>query len=353
MQQYKKFIWNTAAAFLVIMGMVFGFVTWMDPFRNLGFAWTTPFISDRNIAYKRFKLLENTSQVTDLIVGSSTSEVFVPQVLKDRFGVQAFTVSTGGAGVALRYLLVKQAIDTQPQLKRIIYVADLFEFENSELNTSAYYQSEMIKKLDPDLMSTTKPGLIARLNDYFSYFVIDRSIRTLKDIIAQKKGKYVSAYHPDGSTTMSMIGAWPRSEGIAKNALRSALGMEPLYGKMQILHPESRKVFEKMVKVVEAKEGLELHLVITPFHEAFFKYYETRFEKNRVYSEWVKELRSLQSLSRRGHIHAFSYPESLRAGVGSEDRFWNDGVHFSSETMLIMANRIYSHVQGTAKSPGQ
>lgn len=346
MSRSNRFLVHFAAAFFLICFFLLGFVTWMDPFRNLNYPWATSFVSDRNIAYKKFKLLEGKDRFSDLIVGSSTSEAFVPRVLKEKFGVAAFTASTGGASLPLRYLLIRQALETQPDLKRIIYIADLFELDKPQLETLVYYQSEMMALMKTDvekrIMSMAKPDWRLRFNDYFSSLVIDRSVRTLKDLGEVKRNTYTSAYHPDGSTTQSMVGG--RSGDTLNNrALASALGMKSIYGKMEGLDTSAQFIFEQIVALVERYPNVELHLIIAPFHEVFFKAFQKHFEKTHLYADWVGFLKSFEN--KRVVLHDFSYPSYFKSGITLEDQFWQDGVHFTSEAMLKMTSEILGGVR--------
>ena len=343
MNRYQKFLLHFFLSFLALIVGVVGFVTWVDPFRNLNYPWGVSFISDRNIAYKKFKLLEEASQVTDLIIGSSTSEVFVPKVLSERYGTQVFSASAGGASLPLRYLLIKQALKTQPQLKRIIYVADLFEFFDPKLENSVYFQPEMMSLAEDSFFSQFKPEWTSRFNDYFSSLVVDRSIRTFKDFRKERDGKYRSAYFKDGSTTQSMIGG--RGGDVLRNrALASAVGMQTIYGKMTDLNPKSIQVLGELVELVKNQERpIELHLIVSPFHEDFYNHFKKDFEKTGVYSKWIETLKDAQSRSGgKVVVHDFSYPKYLQDGITLTDRFWQDGVHFTSETMLKMTDQIFN-----------
>ena len=73
MTKYKKFLTHFTFAFILVIIVIFGLVSAMDPFRNLNFPWRIDFVSDRNPPYKRFKLLNDAEGVTDLVIGSSTS----------------------------------------------------------------------------------------------------------------------------------------------------------------------------------------------------------------------------------------------------------------------------------------
>lgn len=335
---HRSFLAHFALGFFVLVSLLLGVVTWMDPFRNLGFPWKSPFIFDRNPAYKRFTLLEKAESVTDVVIGSSTSEAFVPRVLKERYGVNAFAANSGGATLPSRYLMIRHALAVQPKLKRILYTADLFEFGPPKLETGIYFQPEMMKFMEADLASVSRPEWTARFDDFFSLLVIDRSFRTLKDVLAARAGRYQSAYFPDGSTSQSMIGG-RGGDTIDKRALAAAVAFDSLYGDMKQLDPRAVRIYERLIELMERHPEVTLHLVIAPFHEAFFNHFKDRFAKTGIYERWRA---FLHSLARPNVIvHDFSYPEYLKKGVTPEDRYWQDGTHFTSEAMLLMAERIY------------
>ncbi len=346
MSKHQGFLLHFVLGQAVMGVLLLGFVTWMDPFRNLNMPWRIDFISDRNPGYKRFKLLGSASGVTDLVVGSSTSEVFVPQVLKEKYGVNAFASNTGGASLPLRLLMIRHALATQPGLKRIIYVADLFELSNPVLDSAAYYQPEMMKEMDDDLVAASGPEWTQRFSDFFSFLVIDRSIRTFKDFIALRRGVYVSSYHADGSTTQSMIGG-RQGDLLERRVMASAAGLRAIYGEMTEPHPHAIRILGRLTELMEAHPGVELHLILAPFHELFYRQFSSHFERTKIYSKWVEIIQSCRRPN--VFVHDFSYPAYLSSGVLLDDRFWQDGVHFTSELMLKMAERIYTEPTQSAE----
>lgn len=337
MNQYERFLLNFVAVFLLLMIVILGFVTWMDPFQNLNFPWKIDFISDRNPAYKRFHLLSQAPGVTDLIIGSSTSEVFVPQVLKEKYGVQAFAGNSGGASLPSRYLMIRNAFATQPTLKRIIFVSDLFEFDRQRLETGIYFQPQMMQYFEPWL-EAAHPTWVQRIDDYFSILVVDRSFRTLKDYLAYKNGKYMSAYAADGSTTQSMIGARV-GDKIENRARNSALALQTIYGEMKELDSFSIQVYQHLAALMSQHPEAELHIILAPFHEVFYHYFKDHFEKTKIYEKWKIFLKSLNRSNVK--VHDFSYPAYLQYGIRQDEHFWQDGTHFTSQIMLQMAQEIY------------
>jgi|GEM_PF-6907714 len=338
MRNPTKFMmhFGVATATLLLAGVAF--VGWVDPFRNLGFQWSIDFISDRNQAYKRFKVIEEAKGITDLVIGSSTSEIFVPRVLMERYGVTAFASNSGGASLPLRLILLRHALATQPSIKRVIYVSDLFEFSKPKLETTVYYQDEMMKWLDPRHWASLKPEASERFNDFFSFMVLDRAFRTFKDYRASLAGKWSSAYHADGSTTQSMIGG--KSGDTLENRVNaSAIAMSPFYSEMNSLDPIARELFDEVIQEIKQRPGVELHLVLSPFHELFYRHFESHLLNTGVYEAWIHFLQSQERESI--HVHNFSYPRYQDYGITPTDRFWQDGTHTTSEVMIKMADEIY------------
>ncbi|MBU6154683.1 MAG: hypothetical protein KGP28_10310 [Bdellovibrionales bacterium] len=340
MERPGKFILHFSLFSLILLLLIMGLVTWTDPFRNLNFPWKMDFLSDRNQAYKRFKLIEDAKEVTDLVIGSSTSEIFVPQVLKERFGVNAFASNSGGASLPLRVILIRHALSVQPNLKRIIYVSDLFEFAKAKLETQVYYQPEMRGWLDPRFLPDLKPDLSDRFNDFFSFTVIDRAIRTWKDYLLHRKGLCRSSYNEDGSTTRSMIGG-KAGDSIEKRVMSSAIALTPLYSEMTQLDPIALELFTGLLNDIKTRTGVEVHLILSPFHELFYERFKDHFSKTGLYQNWITTLQSFEGPNI--HVHDFSYPRYFEHGITSLDSFWQDGTHTTSEVMLKMAEKIYQN----------
>lgn len=342
MTKEKHFLKHLSLAFVGISILVLLVVTWADPYRSLNFPWQTSFISDRNVAYKRYKLMEASPKITDLIVGSSTCEIFQPYFLKKHFPIEPFNAGTPAASVQLRYLLIKAGLKLHPELKRVIYVADLFEFNDFDLPSKILFQPELRSYLDDeDLSRIKKPDFESRLHDYISDLVIERSLATLKDFVKNGLGLYHSRFHPDGGTNRSMIVVNPR-DPIKIRALTTAIEQRGIYGEMKSLNQDTLWMYQKLVRLIESTPGVELHIVLAPFHKYFFNRFRNNFERTQIYKDWLHLIHKLgESPSGRIRVHDFSFPNYLKFGVKYDSSFWIDGVHFSSETMMKMAEQIF------------
>ncbi|MBP7652152.1 hypothetical protein KA977_01935 [Candidatus Dependentiae bacterium] len=335
----NKFILTFFISFFAGLAAVILFVTWIDPDRNLNYPWKINFISDRNGLYKKFNLLKNQNRFTDIIIGSSTSEVFIPYNISEKFGVSAFSASSAGASVPARYILIKTAIETQPNLKRIIYVADLFEFNNLFIENNLYYQNEMMEYLPDNLKKLIEPPKIYdRIYDYISRLTIKKAFKTFKDYRQYKKGNYKSHYFDDGSTTESMIEIEnKKTEPLSSRVKRIAMNHKA-YNDIKKLNENTKKFYFEIVNEIK-KNNKELIIIIPPWHPEFHDFFKGNFVKNLIYKKWVEFIKSLENNNVK--VIDYSYPVYLNKSINQENYYWNDGIHFSQNTAEIIINEIY------------
>lgn len=336
----KKYVISFFTAFFSLAAILFGFITWMNPDRITNAPWSIDFVSDRNMAFKKFALLKDNTSYTDLIVGSSTSEVFVPEMLQKNHGIAAYLGGIGGSKTPLKYAQIQSALKDNPHLKRIIYVTDLFEFADTNLETGVYYQNEIMDEIPAHLREQlSAPDWVSRLQDYFSEPAIKNAAKTFSDYKKYKSGKYESLFRADGSTARSMV-EFNSKEDIAPRVLRIAKTYEGIYNNIKLLDPTTVVLIEEITKAAKER-NVEIVFVIAPWHSLFFKHFESRLSKNNdIYTNWIQFIRGLESPGVR--VVDYSYPKSLYKGIGDEKEYWNDGVHFSLKSAEIILNEVYS-----------
>ena len=335
----KNYTLSFFITLLMITGTLFGLVTYTNPFQITNAPWSIDFISDRNMSYKKFLLLKDNTGYTDLIIGSSTSEVLVPEMIQKLYGVKSFLAGTGGSKTPFRLAQIQFAIKNNPNLKKIIYVSDLFEFTNSDLDTKTFYQDEIMDEIPQSLRSKLlKPDLISRVQDYFSEPTLQATFKTLSDYRKFKKGEYQSQFRNDGSTEKSMV-VIDSKESIDSRVMRIAKAYESQYRNFQGLDDTSKEFLNEIIKIVLEK-NIELNIVIAPWHTKFYEHFKNDLvEKSNTYSAWVSHIKSLEKPSLR--VIDFSYPVSQGKGVLDSSEYWHDGVHFSHKSAEIILNEIY------------
>lgn len=339
----KRYVISFVTSSIILIAIIFGFVTWMNPDRITPTPWSIDFVSDRNMSLKKFSLLKDNSSYSELIVGSSTSEVLVPEMLEKLYGVKSYLGGTGGSKTPYKYAQISYALENNPNLKRIIYVVDFFEFTNTEVDTKVYYQAEIMNQVEPELRSLiSSPDWISRVQDYFSEPTIKSASKTLSDYKKLKKGTYQSQFRPDGTTARSMV-EYDHQEAIEPRVTRIARAYEGIYKNLEDLDPATTEFLKKITEKAKAK-NVKIAFILAPWHSLFYKHFEADLhKKGDLYQRWIQTIQDLQSDDVQ--VVDFSYPKSLEKGIGDEKEFWHDGVHFSHKSAEIILNEIYKNSQ--------
>lgn len=331
----KTFFTTTLSCLLFILI----FVTWVDPLKIFNYPWSSDFISDRNSSFIKLQRLKEHPGFTDLIVGSSTSEMMIPDYAKTKYQKDVFLAGDGGAPTALRMLYIYAALKYQPNLKQIIYVADLFEFHEPTIENQVYYQPEMIQLLPKEILGQNiLPTFSSHIYDFLSQKTIRLSLKTLKDIKNQKKGIYQSVYKTDGTTEKSMLDY--KSNTPLESRISISINMyRSIYGVMENLDPKTFFMYQRLKELLEQND-IQGVLVIPPWHPTFYQAFQATLEAKQIYSQWVQFLKSLESPNIR--VLDFSKGSPLTSQIPSTEKYWHDGVHFSKYASELIWDQIYS-----------
>jgi hypothetical protein len=342
MSSEHRFLRSFASACVTIFLFLVLLATWTDPFRNLNFPWATSFVSDRNVAFKRYRLMMEAPKITDVFIGSSTAEIFQPSVLRQQFPIDAFNFAMPAATLPLRYIMAKSSILRHPELKRVVMVSDLFEFQDFTLQSKIYHQPELRSYLEDEVLKQiSAPSFSSRFQDYFSFRSVEKSFQTLADMIREKSGKKYSRFDPNGGTQKSMV-VVNTKQPMEYRAQNAAANHRYLYGSMRGLNENGIALYRRLADFMRSRPQVELHIVLAPVHPLYFEYFEEAFVKRGLYQKWIQQFRDLERQSGgRVVIHDFSYPKYREKGISSDSKYWIDGVHFASLAMMQIAQEIY------------
>jgi len=336
----QRFVILFLATTGTLLCAVFGFISWVDPLQTIQAPWSLRFVSDRNSAYVKFVRMQENAAFTELVVGSSTSEVFGPKLFRDHYGKKAFLAGDGGASAALRLLYVIHGAKVSPGLKRIIYVTDLFEFVDLKLDAQVYDQPNMRSILPPEVLElVTPPSGLDRLYELVSEKTLRLAFRTLGDYRKLKKGQYQSQYALDGSTPKTMVQI-NTNEPLPSRVDRMIRGYQVIFKNLNGLNPSVVRAIEHLFQITK-KNGIELVVVLPPWQQRVFDHFMQDVNIRTAYAEWrnfwlVKE-RKNQGLK----VIDFSNSADLSPEVYSDNTNWHDGVHFSARMVRQILDTIY------------
>jgi hypothetical protein len=346
----------------VLSGLVLALTTTADPLQNIRWPWSTRFVSDRNSALvKLIRLKARTQQsppLETLIVGSSTSEVFGPRLVKEVLGQEAFLAGDGGSPTLLRAAYIFAALESQIQpenrLRQVIYVSDLFEARgdtrpkenNQTLDTKVYYQPELMGYIPDEFKNNLKaPAFFTRWQDFFSEKSLRLSLATLRDLRLHQAGKYKSRFHMDGSTDKTMLDT-NFQEKIETRVQRTIQSYQPILGAMNDLNPQFWDVLKAVAKACQ-KKGVALTVILPPWHPLFMKHFREVWKKENLRETWRQGVLALSKSN--DHVRVLDLSDGQKsgpigepAGEPADGNDWHDGVHFGPQIAGAILKQVKS-----------
>ena len=296
--------------------------------------WTT------NIEYVKFKNLGNNEEVETLIIGSSTSEAYHPSDVDEIFNTKSYVISLGGADTPTRSIFFKEALKKFKNLKRIIYIADFFEFNKDEAKPAVAFNREM----GSNLASFARPSTLGFIRYYFNHQLLESSFNIIKRKRKDKRIQIAS----DGSTARSMV-----LSSIAANAgYKSLIGKAEKKKLMEYvlenyitysrsvlnnfneLNEKVHRLYTEMLQLAD-KRKLELVFVMSPYQADFReKLFQIEGIKER-YAQWENRLQGYAFLENVTTINATRDFIATEPMSGS----WRDGIHYSRPAAFTLLKR--------------
>ena len=294
-----------------------------------------------NFLLRKIDLMEkNESRLSfdTLILGSSTSEVLIPADMNELFSARSFSGSIGGGQTPIRYAFFKQAQKHFPELRRIIYMVDFFEFNHFNMPGDFLYQ-EKLRSLSSNILDEESVfSEIARLKYHLSHQMIESTFSVLTKRFKEKE----TIIHPDGTTQQSMILSPLKetktphralTDSDKKNLMKQVNENYYTYSNQVLndfhqLNPITMNLFNQLIE--EARQSqIEIHFILAPYQYDF----RERLLKNKQlqdrYHEWSE---FVLSLSQDGVlVHPF---HQEGPGLDSLSPHWRDGIHFDRYSLL-------------------
>jgi len=295
-----------------------------------------------NLEYAKFdRLKEVSAPIESLVVGSSTSEAFVAADVENLFGGKAYIISLGGADTPTRFSVIQEAMKRFKSLKRIIYVADFFEFNRALAKPEVAFQSEMAANIP----SFAKPTLAG----FFKYYLSNNSFEDSFNILKRYKKDKRLQINADGTMNQSMVLSPLKAKsdpmGLLTSSQKVKLTEEILentqtykrsvLNNIKELNPNVVNLYKRLAQSTKEK-GLELHFIMAPYHHDFkselFKL--PRIEKH--YGSWGRFMREFDQ---EEHIRLV---DGTTHFVASEpmSAVWRDGIHFNRETAFAFLKQL-------------
>lgn len=296
---------------------------------------------DNFVLKKRQVMQAGRRDFDTLILGSSTSEVFLPFDVNTNFSAHSFSASSGGGQTPVRFAFFQAALEDFPNLKRVIYIVDLFEFNHNVLNGEFLYNSELTR-----LTSSLKleRSLWKSLRYHFSNQILESVFHVFK----KERKKVETVINPDGTTTRSMILSPVKADDKTRllNEKTKARLMEQVdenfytYSQLVLnqfskLNPDVLEAFEQ-INLMTQKRGIEVIYILSPFQNDFYQKIQTLPHLSERLQEWRALFTQFDSLEHVKVLDSFDQDWSQNP----LSPVWRDGIHFNRKTASEMLRLV-------------
>jgi len=300
-----------------------------------------------NFIYLKIKSIETNHDFQTVIIGSSTSESFNPADVNFILNTNSFSASTGGGNTPTRYALFNSAVKNMKNLKRIIYIADFFEFNRPTPKDEVILSEKVNTYLDvPEL----KPNLLIKMKHIFSHQLFESIFKVIKKLKKDKRTLINSNGTSDRSMILSPIdnanafsSQIPASQKFA--LLKQIKENYTTYSQRVLnnfteLSPLVIKLFEKMNSLAK-ENNIQIIYILAPYHNDFRNMLFQDPKISKRYNEW-------QSLFRRfaknSNILLYN-PLTSKIAIDPMSGVWRDGIHFNRQSSSYMLKEISKEIK--------
>lgn len=338
----KTFIKIFLASILSLLSTYLLLICIVNPQQTAPFALSSKFNKFHdNFLLRKVQLMEENKYET-LVLGSSTSEAFSVQDVNHYLKTSTFHGSLGGGNTTSRYVLFKKALANFPNLKKVIYVADLYEFNQKQAPSTLAYNDYLASEIEDS-------SLLPSRFDYFKYLFSHQLLESAFSVLKRSKNGYLSPLLNDGSTATSMIMSTVQTEqnfyAKINNENKPKLREEILenngtYSRSVLanfkeLDPSVKSLYKALVKYAQEK-NIQVTFILSPYHAEFRNLlFENKDIKLR-YNEWENFFEDLKS-----ERNVFIYnPLNSFIATNSESGVWRDGIHYNGHAASFFLNEI-------------
>jgi hypothetical protein len=298
------------------------------------------------ILKKRQQMKKGNKDFDTIILGSSTSEAFYPVDVDFYLNAKSFSAASGGGQTPIRYSFLQAALEDYPNLSRVIYVVDLFEFNHNLTPGDFLYNSEM-KRLSSSLNLKRSPMGFARY--HFSNQFIESSINVIK----RRKSNVETTIHSDGTTSRSMILS-PLDPDISvtidlnseqkKNLMIQVDENYHTYSTRVLnnfheLNSDVLKIFD-MINSLTLSKDIEVIYILAPYQYDFKMKLMELDDLSILFKDWRTLFENFAAQQENITV-VDMFDDKISKNPNSS--VWRDGIHFSRGAAISILKSIGLH----------
>lgn len=343
----SRFIKLFSCVFILLSFFMFFFVTSMDAEREFYYPWSVKCQKHHNPYLRKYDLMNNFKDAEALIIGSSTSEFFLPVDIEKIFSYKTFHGFARASHTLNRYVLFSHGVKIFEKLKEVFFVADFFEFNgNSKVlfDPKIYKNPKLKKYIFPQFEKMIKVSFKDRLWRYFSHQAIERSFTQLKECISNEHFSYFNKWG-NSKTTKDAVGI---TDQLNKDDKLENKISNDLYAKISANFnkymgealkdytiSEKVKILYSKMKTEALERNIKLNFIIAPYHPLFLERLRKNKKLSDSYDQWTSYIKSLKDKN----VSVFHAP-NINNFFGDSDFYWNDGVHFNQRASALILKNI-------------
>ncbi|MDG0817363.1 hypothetical protein [Bdellovibrio svalbardensis] len=275
----------------------------------------------QNVYYRSAQTAVANPDAEVIVVGSSRGERVPPHWVESVTGLKTINLSQGGSDVFLKVALLNIALEQNPKIKKVIWMADYFELTTRTTDIKTRLTPILRKYSGMDRSGVGHGILLEQLQGLIDH-------RTLEAGIEMSGKSYSETFNKEGSGDSidyrhcqepGFVGPTP-PEMMQKKISESYAIFGNFWADEQ--NPIYWNIFENEIRDLSAK-GIDVIINLAPFHPqlvARAKNENPMTEQNQ--NKWVERTKALAD----GRVKVLNYVGGIPNDDGSP-RYWEDGAH--------------------------
>ncbi|KHD89992.1 MAG: hypothetical protein OM95_00225 [Bdellovibrio sp. ArHS] len=280
-----------------------------------------------NVYYQAAQTLAANPEAEVLILGSSRGERVSPRWISEVTGLKTINLSQGGADLLLKVALSNIALETNPKLKKVIWMADYFELLAMTTDAKVKWNPALSSHLPGAQSHTTWQTYLQKAKVLVDHNTFEAAVSLARSQMFRKLGNG-DDLDPQACASESFVGKTsaemlPVEVSIVYPRFSSFLRMD--------LSPEYSQIFREQIQKLAAK-GIEVVINIAPYHPDFEKRLQLEDPRSAdLQKTWVKLVEGLQG----ENVKVLNYFSGIPGDDGGV-KFWEDGVHPTCYAIIQM-----------------
>lgn len=286
----------------------------------------------QNIYYQSVQTLAANPDAEIIVLGSSRGERVPIKWIMEYTGKKTINLSQGGADLLLKLALSNIALDRNPKLKTIIWMADYFEFQEHTTDPKMLENPVLRAQIEVPISKSWMHSFLRSLQVLIDHNTLEAALALPGAPRYSKMGKG-EGLDPASCASEGFVGQTPKEKLDAEIAI-----VYPTFSNLLKIEQSAHyhELFLKQIKKITDR-GVQVVINIAPYHPKFLARFSMENPRSvSLQDGWVERMRALES----PNVKVLNY----HAGIPEDDggpKFWEDGVHPTCHSAIKMLEKAF------------